>query len=135
MKLFLIALSFFSFSYTPSEYPIEIESSEMELICVDVVICLKNGECFILEVCAESEDLEDYSKKVYLGGALGDENSTLRVSGLSSFSSGSYLLIKPNSKLKPAKGSQTAGVYPSRSVIAGKYKVLNGKTTLKLGRR
>jgi hypothetical protein len=127
MKLLLVALSFMSISlFQPT---MEKENrSELELICVDVVICLANGECGILEVCAEAEDLEDYAR--YLGGALGDEISTLKVTGLSSFSNGSSLLIKPGTTFR-AKGkrSQLTG----RSVVAGKYKVVNGSVSLKLG--
>lgn len=129
MKLLLVALSFLSSSfYQPN---IERETaSELELICVDVVICLANGECGILEVCAEAEDLEDYAK--YLGGALGDEFSTLKVSGFSSFSRGSYLLIKPNTTFKSSgKGKKSRLV--GTPVVAGKYKVVNGTVSLKLG--
>ncbi len=127
MKLILLALSFMSFSLFQPNVKLE-NTSKPELICVDVVICLSNGECGILEVCAEVEDLKDYSK--YLGGALGDEISTLKVTGLSSFSKGSSLLIKPGITFR-AKGkkSQLTG----RSVVPGKYKVVNGGVSLKLG--
>lgn len=130
MKLLLVALSFLSLSISQPQNELE-STSEVELICVDVVICLQSGECFILEVCAEAEDLEDYPMEI--GGAFGRGQSTLKISGLSSFSRGSYLQIKPNTTLKLSDKGKRTQIFPSRSVIAGKYKVTNGTTTLKLG--
>lgn len=132
MKLLLVALSFFSLSMSQPQHGWE-SSAELELICVDVVICLQSGECFILEVCAEAEDLEDYPMEIK--GTFGRGQSSLKMSGLTSFSKGSHLVIKPNTTLRLSDKGKKTEIFPSRSVIAGKYKVVNGTATLRLGNK
>lgn len=132
MKLFLIALSFLSLPFSQQMEASMESTAELDLICVDVLICLANGECFILEVCAEEEDLEDYARG--FDGFYNKGRSTLTVSGLSSFSSGSYLMIKPNTQLRSSRKGKTTNIFPSRNIVAGKYKVVNGKVNLKIGK-
>jgi hypothetical protein len=84
MKLLLVAFSFMSMSLVQPNVQSE-NTSELELICVDVVICLSNG---------------------------------------------SSLLIKPRTSFK-AKGKRPR--LTGRSVMAEKYKVVDGSVSLKLG--
>ncbi len=128
MKLFLLAFSFLSISlYTIDN--VRDSSPQVEPSCKTVTVCLENGACYLLEICGVDKELQNYPRKI--GGTMGDEPAMV-ISGFPYSANKKLIIIKPNTSLRLTKRGKTSRSLQSMSVVAGRYKIMGGKTTLKL---
>lgn len=128
INLFLAAFSLLSMSLYPIDQ-MRDSSPQIETFSKTVSVCLKNGACYTLSICGVEKELQNNPKK--FGGIMGDEKAMV-ISGFSPSANGKSITIKTNTTLRLTKRGKTSPSFQSRSVVAGKYRIENGKTTLKL---
>lgn len=100
-----------------------------ELICIDVEVCLSNGECGILEVCWEEGDLEDY---LQLDGRYNARKSSLRLSGFPKSFKNTSLTIRAKTVFQLEGKVKNKSKLWSQSPIAGRYNLKEGSVDIPL---
>ena len=129
MKLILITFSLLSISLSSIDKLSDSLHPE-RFICKSADVTFQDGNGYMFDVCGMESELK-YLPRGF-NGAMGDEKAMV-VSGFPASFNRKSITIRPDTFLKLTRSGRTPPAFRSRPVVAGKYMIQRGRTTLKLG--